>query len=135
MQKVNYVRLYTDEKGESHFEDLELELPPVDFAPPAGPLNILPFFPVEKSILMGVPVGWAGEAFHPVPIRSIMCLLQGEYQITASDGTSRNFPAGSMFLAEDTWGKGHTTSLKSETEGLILVVTLSDSEETPSEGR
>jgi len=44
MQKVNYVRLYTDESGESHFEDLELELPPVDFAPPAGPLNILPFF-------------------------------------------------------------------------------------------
>ena len=135
MQKVNYVRLYNDEKGESHFEDLEVELPPVDFAPPAGPLNILPFFPVEKSILMGVPVGWAGEAFHPVPIRSILCVLQGEYQVTASDGTSRNFPAGSMFLAEDTWGKGHTTSLKSETEGLILVVTLSDSEETQSEGR
>ena len=43
MQKVNYVRLYTDESGESHFEDFELELPPVDFAPPAGPLNILPF--------------------------------------------------------------------------------------------
>ena len=135
MQKVNYVRLYTDESGESHFEDLELELPPVDFAPPAGPLNILPFFPVEKSILMGIPVGWAGEAFHPVPNRSIICVLQGEYQVIASDGTSRNFPAGSIVLAEDTWGKGHSSGLKGETEGLVFAVTLSDAEETRSEGR
>ena len=130
MQKVNYVRLYTDENGESHFEDLELELPPVDFAPPAGPLNILPFFSVEKSILMGVPVGWAGEAFHPVPIRSIICVLQGEYQLIASDGTSRNFPTGSIVLAEDTWGKGHSSRITSETEGLIFVVTLADTEGT-----
>ena len=129
MQIVNYVRLYTDEQGESHFEDLEVELRPVDIAPPAGPLNILPFFPVEKSILMGIPVGWAGEEFHPVPSRSIICVLQGEYQVIASDGTSRDFPAGSIVLAEDTWGKGHSSALKSETEGLIFVVTLADTEE------
>ena len=84
---------------------------------------------------MGVPVGWAGEAFHPVPIRSIICVLQGEYQVIASDGTSRDFPVGSIVLAEDTWGKGHSTGLKGDAEGLVFVVTLSDAEETQSEGR
>jgi len=55
--------------------------------------------------------------------------LQGEYQVIASDGTSRDFPAGSIVLAEDTWGKGHSSRLKGETEGLIFVVTLADTEE------
>ena len=32
VQHAKYIRLYSDEKGESHFEDLETELVPVDFA-------------------------------------------------------------------------------------------------------
>jgi len=36
MQQAKYVRLYSDESGESHFEDLETALPPVDFAQPAA---------------------------------------------------------------------------------------------------
>jgi hypothetical protein len=30
-----YTRLYADETGESHYEDIEAELTPRDFAPPA----------------------------------------------------------------------------------------------------
>ena len=130
MQKVNYVRIYTDESGESHFEDLELELVSVDFAPPAAPLNIAPFLPVEKSLLIGFPVGWSGEAFHPSPNRQVLCFLQGEFSVTASDGTSRSFPVGSILLHEDTWGKGHSSSITSDTEGLVFAVTLADIEET-----
>ena len=129
MQKVNYVRLYTDEQGESHFEDLELELAPVDFAPPAGPLNFAPFLPVEQSRFLGIPVGWAGEAYHSVPSRQVFCVLKGEFQGTASDGTSRNFPVGSILLLEDTRGKGHSTRNTAEVEWLIFVVTLADTEE------
>ena len=33
MQHAKYIRLYADESGESHFEDLEIELNPVNFAP------------------------------------------------------------------------------------------------------
>ena len=130
MQIVNYVRLYTDDEGESHFEDLELELPSVEFAPPAGPLNVAPFLPVERSQLVGFPVGWAGEAYHPVPGRQVFCALQGEFHVTASDGTSRSFPVGSILLLEDTWGKGHSTRLTGESEGLIFAVTLAEAEET-----
>ena len=130
MQKANYVRLYTDEQGESHFEDLELELAPVDFAPPAGPVNVAPFLPVEQSQLLGYPVGWAGEAYHPTPSRLVLCVLQGEGYITASDGTSRYFPVGSILLLEDTWGKGHLTRMTSEGEGLFIVATVAEAGES-----
>ena len=129
MQIVNYVRLYTDEQGESHFEDLEIELASVDFAPPAGPLNFAPFLPVEQSRFLGFPVGWAGEAYHSVPSRQVFCVLKGEFQGTASDGTSRRFPVGSLLLQEDTWGKGHSSRITGEVEGLIFAVTLADTGE------
>jgi hypothetical protein len=36
---MQYVRIYTGSDGETHFEDLEVELAEVDFAPPAPPVQ------------------------------------------------------------------------------------------------
>ena len=44
MQEARYIRIYNDELGESHFADLVVVLPPVDFAPPAPPLNFMRLF-------------------------------------------------------------------------------------------
>jgi hypothetical protein len=57
MKRAKYIRLYADESGESHFEDLEIELDPMDYAPPASPLNIAEFLPTEQSLWVGAPVG------------------------------------------------------------------------------
>jgi hypothetical protein len=127
MRHAKYVRLYADERGESHFEDLEVELEPVDFAPPAAPLNIAQFLPTAQSLWVGAPAGWAGETPHPAPQRQIFCTLQGEYEVTASDGGIRRFPTGSVLLLEDTWGKGHSTRITSNDGGLVFAVVLSDS--------
>ncbi|VFN05604.1 MAG: hypothetical protein BECKG1743D_GA0114223_107422 [Candidatus Kentron sp. G] len=35
-----YVRLYTDDDGESHFQDMEATLNPTDYAPPAPLLDV-----------------------------------------------------------------------------------------------
>ena len=37
---LKYTRIYTDSDGETHFEDLEIELAEVDFAPPAPPVKL-----------------------------------------------------------------------------------------------
>lgn len=126
MQHAKYVRLYADESGESHFEDLEIALDPIDFAPPAAPLNIAQFLPVAQSLWIGAPVGWAGETPHPAPQRQIFCTVRGEYGVTASDGTVRRFPAGSVLLLEDTWGKGHSTRITSRDDALVFAVVLTD---------
>ncbi len=125
MQHAQYVRIYTDENGESHFEDLDVALSPVDFAPPAAPVNIAQFFPTAQSFWLGAPAGWAGETPHPSPQRQIFCVLKGEWEVKASDGTIRHFSTGSVLLLEDTWGKGHSTRVI--TDGLILGIALADS--------
>ena len=102
MQQAKYVRIFSDENGESHFEDIEMSLPPVDFAPPAAPLKIALFLPATQTLWLGVPVGRAGEEFHPSPLRQMFSLVQGKYEVTASDRAVRNFPVGSMLLLEDT---------------------------------
>lgn len=128
MQHAKYVRLFADERGESHFEDLEIALEPMDFAPPAAPLNIAQFLPTGQSYWVGAPVGWGGETPHPSPRRQIFCVVQGEFVATTSDGTVRHFPAGSVILLEDTWGKGHSTSVPGSEDGLIFAVALADTE-------
>ena len=35
MRRASYVRLFADERGESHFAEVEVELGPVDYSPPA----------------------------------------------------------------------------------------------------
>jgi hypothetical protein len=126
--KAKYVRLYVDERGESHFQDLEMELLPVDFAPPAGPMNIAEFLPTTQSRWVGAPVGWAGDIPHPVPQRQVFVVSQGEFEVTASDGSARDFRPGDVLLIEDTWGKGRSTRVIGNKSSLVFAVVLADSE-------
>ena len=126
MQHAKYIRLFSDDSGESHFEDLEIALVPGDFAPPAAPLNIAQFQPATQSLWVGAPVGWGGEMPHPSPHRQIFCILQGELEVTASDGTVRRLPAGSVLLTEDTHGKGHSTRVISKCDALLFGAFLAD---------
>jgi hypothetical protein len=38
---ITYARLYADDQGESHFEDIEIDLALTEYAPPAPPLRDL----------------------------------------------------------------------------------------------
>jgi hypothetical protein len=124
MQLASYTRLYADEQGESHFEEIDVELAPVDFAPPAAPLNIAALFPASRCGLVGATRDSAGQVPHPSPRRQLFCNLRGTYEITASDGTTRTFPAGSLLLLEDTTGKGHATRITSQEDVLLVSVAL-----------
>jgi len=120
MQLATYVRLFADAQGESHFEDLQMDLAPVDFAPPAAPVNLGQFLPTAHSYYVGVPVGWHDEVTHPSPRRQSYSNLPGEYEVTASDGEVRRFGAGSVLLLEDTTGKGHSTHFTGDEDVLML---------------
>jgi hypothetical protein len=126
MQQASYTRLYADESGESHFEELTVALLPVDFAPPAAPLNIAQFLGTETSLWLGAPVGWAGETPHPSPQRQIFCVLEGEFEVTTSDQSVRRFAAGSVLLLEDTWGRGHSSTVVSAGDALVFGVVLAN---------
>lgn len=126
MQQANYVRMFTDGGGESHFEDLDISLAPVDFAPPAAPLNIAQFLPTTQSLWVGAPAGWAGETPHPSPRRQIFVALHSGFEVTTSDGAIRCLGPGGVYLLDDTWGKGHSTRVIGHDEALIFAVVLAD---------
>ncbi|HEV2282411.1 MAG TPA: hypothetical protein VGX75_08480 [bacterium] len=58
MTKVRYVRMYADPDGESHFADEEADLRPVDFAPPAPPLNLSAPISAKQVAFFEMPEGW-----------------------------------------------------------------------------
>lgn len=122
---MKYARLYSDESGASHFEDVEIELKLVDFAPPAPPVNLSSFIPTTQIAFVSNPAGWHGD-WHPTPKRQFGFFLSGEWKFTASDGEVRHFSPGAILLVEDTTGKGHTSQVVSDSAALAVVAQLSD---------
>jgi uncharacterized cupin superfamily protein len=74
---------------------------------------------------MRAPAGWSSE-WHPSKARNIFLVISGEWEVTASDGESRRFPAGSVLLVEDTTGKGHTSRVVSDVDSLAAMVALGE---------
>lgn len=122
MQSATYVRLFADADGVSHFEDVQISLPAIEFAPPAPPLNVAALFPSVSCGFLGAAPDWGGQVPHPSPSRQFFCTMQGDYEVTASDGTRRRFPPGSLLLLEDTSGEGHTTRIIAD--ALVFTVAL-----------
>ena len=122
---MKYIRLYSDENGESHFEDLEAQFRSVDFSPPAPPLDISEFSSAENCFILKGSSDWAGD-WHPAPFRQLHFYLSGEVEAETSDGEIRRIGAGSVALIEDTSGKGHRSRVVGSSEVLIAVVKLTD---------
>ncbi|HEY6229753.1 MAG TPA: hypothetical protein VIW64_00690 [Pyrinomonadaceae bacterium] len=121
--KAAYTRLFTDEAGESHFEDCESELTLTDFAPPASPLALSENFQASEAAFLGGPSGWTGD-WHVSPSRNLFVVISGEWEVEASDGTTRLFSPNSVLLVEDLTGKGHRSRVVSPEDSLALLVRL-----------
>lgn len=122
---MTYTRIYTDNNGESHFEDIEIEMNSVDFAPPAPPLNLSKFTKAKRYGFLNAPIGWTGD-WHPTPKRQIFFYLKGEIEAEVSDGEVRRFGPGSITLVEDTTGRGHKSRVIGDSEVLLAIVQLED---------
>jgi hypothetical protein len=112
--QAHYTRLFTDDQGESRFEDLAIELTQELSVSGADALPIAPFLSSEGTFWAGGSATWKGDALHPAPRRYIIVTVQGEYEVTTSRGETRRFPAGSVVLTEDTTGKGQTKIIGDE---------------------
>ena len=98
---MKITRLYVDEKGESHFQDVEVE-----FEAPTPSGRVSPRQKATGIIFREVPPDYDLD-WHPAPRRQYIINLDAGVQLTASDGESRRIKAGEVVLVEDTWGKGH----------------------------
>jgi quercetin dioxygenase-like cupin family protein len=123
---MKYIRLYSDDNGDSHFEDMNVQFQTIDFAPPAPPMDISEFGQAEQCAILKVKPGWKGD-WHPAPFRQIHFYLSGEVEAEVSDGEKHLIKAGEFVLVEDTTGKGHRSCAVGVSEVHIAVVRLPDS--------
>jgi quercetin dioxygenase-like cupin family protein len=118
---MQYVRLYADEKGETHFEQVLLDLTEADYRPPAPPMFVSRAYQADALQFIRIPSGWVGEHIHPPKHQFLLC-LEGKLEITASDGEKRNFGPGAAVLMDDTSGKGHHSRVKGSKDWIAAVV-------------
>lgn len=98
---MNISRIYADNEGESHYQDIEIELVP------SGPLgNMADPIPVKSMILRENLAGYDYD-WHVAPRRQYIVMLEGHVEIQTSDGEIRTFAPGEIILVEDLTGKGH----------------------------
>ena len=118
---MHYVRIFNDEAGESHFEDVSL--PEVVVAPEQGvaELTLSDSVPVDRAIFVSLPGDEQAPDWHTAPRRQFVVVLDGGVRIEVSDGEVRDLPAGSVVLVEDTTGRGHVTEYVPGPRRVILI--------------
>ncbi len=120
---MKYAMLYTDNNGDSHFKDVEVGFEFVSFAPPAPPVGLSGFVLASRFVFFKTPSGWYGD-WHPAPKRQFFCCFSGSFEVTASDGETRIFRSGDVFLLEDITGKGHKSKAIGKEDFIAGVVQL-----------
>jgi len=108
VSSIDYLRIYSDADGCSHFETKNIGMESKDYAPPAPPLNTSALEKADNSVFLELPVGWYGD-WHPTPVRQWLIIMSGECEFGAGDGELSIRKAGDVVLLDDTSGKGHQT--------------------------
>lgn len=98
---MNVVRIYTGDDGESHFEDVDVEL-----NEQAGLGHVSSPWSAKEVIFREVGGDYALD-YHNAPRRQLVVNLTGSVELVVGDGTVRRLGPGSILLAEDLTGQGH----------------------------
>ena len=122
---MQLARVYSDGAGESHFDDVVVEMATTPFAPPAPPVDLSAPLEAARCFFLGLPQGWHGD-WHPSPRRQLNIVLMGAVEVQASDGEVRVFRPGESFFTEDTTGRGHVLSNTGSGEVIGAAIQLAD---------
>ena len=98
---MKVTRVYTGDDGQSHFEDVEIDLishGAVGWISELWPGGGVQFREVDGDYDLD---------FHNAPRRQLVVNLTGSVEIVVGDGSSRVLGPGDILLAEDLEGQGH----------------------------
>lgn len=115
---ITITRVYSDNNGESQFEDFEVPLKN------NGEIGFLSDKISVKEIIFRKVKPDYDYDLHNAPQKQYLILLDGEIEIETSMGEKRIFKAGDILLLEDTKGKGHKTRNVRNAERKSIFVTL-----------
>ena len=98
---MDIVRVFTGPDGQSHFEDVNVDLDDAGVAGRISPLwagRGVQFREVDGDYHLG---------YHTAPRRQLVVNLTGSVDIEVGSGETRRFGPGTILLAEDLTGQGH----------------------------
>lgn len=115
---MKLVRIYTGDDGESHVEPMDQ--------------SEFPYAERDGTRTEPIPAASVQFAyrkpgfidFHPAPRRQYMVYLTASVEIGLGDGSSILMDPGDVLQAEDTTGRGHTSTIRQE--GMCMVVRLEE---------
>ena len=97
---MGFVRVYTGDDGQSHFEDLDLLPADVERSVSQATANITFGRSRDESF----------SDWHTAPRRQYAIFMSGgKMEVGMGDGTVRRFGPGDAVLFEDLTGQGHTS--------------------------
>ena len=120
---MRYHKLYVDDVGESHWQDVAVTLEERTFAPPAKAIEISQPETASRTMFLRLKAGW-DEPIHPTPVAQKLICLAGTVRVTASDGEARIIGPGDVWLMQDKHGKGHHTVVTSEEDFVSVIIQL-----------
>jgi quercetin dioxygenase-like cupin family protein len=118
---LTYVHVFADAAGASHFREEHFDFD-------RGRDNGSSIHVLEAkggATLLRLKAG-AFEDWHNAPRAWFLIVLQGESEVTTSDGKVRHFGPGSLVLLDDTTGKGHQTRAVGKIDHIAAVIPIAD---------
>src|SRR5262249_2148333 len=116
--------VYADEKGESHFSEMEIAMSGSQLVPGHTIQMSTPALAVNIQFLT-FPAGVSND-WHPAPARQFVISLDRTFEIETTDGQRPPVQPSSVIFVEDTWGKGHKTRSLGDRPGTLIFVPLAN---------
>ena len=114
---MQVTRIYTGDDGQSHFEDVVIELR-------SGGAGLISEPVTSKSVIFRETGPDYDLDFHPAPRRQYVVNLSGRVQLETGSGETRILGAGEILLAEATTGQGHKSKAVGDEPRQCLFITL-----------
>ncbi len=119
-----FLRVYSGDDGQSHIEEFEPDWNPfVDTEGAHGegtPLQAATGITIRRN-----EPGYFLD-YHCAPRRQYTIAIAGEVEIGTGDGTVRRCGPGTVLVAEDLTGQGHTTRVVGAETRVTVIVPLAD---------
>jgi hypothetical protein len=122
---MQLVRVYTGDDGQSHFEEVTVDLAD------QGAGGRLSKLWSGTGVIFREVAGDYHIDFHTAPRRQLVVNLTGSVEIEVGDGSKRVLGAGEILLAEDTTGQGHISRNVGGEARQCLFIPLDDVDPAP----
>lgn len=134
---MRQLRLFADQDGESHLEEMVADFSLLATVPPAPVVEVSEWVDVagyQMLRLLNRDIGAhplsnfllpnREAVFIPSASRQLHVILSGLIEFEVSDGEKVRLTAGDVLRLEDTTGKGHAYRVIGGNEVLVLIIDL-----------